>query len=421
VDRGPSIHRIAGVRGANAWLVTTGEGLVIVDTGLPGNGRRVLEFLSARGHAAGDVRAVVLTHADPDHAGSAAELRELTGVPVAIHAHDAHVLAGGLTPRRAKGPLRARSLPGRLARLGHELGMAIVLRAGCAFGWRALRADRLLRDGDVVAGLRVIHAPGHTAGSIALARAGRRPLRGGRRLRGRAGTSPLPAARDGARSRAGARLRPPALLVRVHRAVSGPRRAGGEAGDPAVVAIRNLTGDPRSGIDPTMVASGNDRSRRVVLETTGALLRDVARLHVRAQREQVSCCGTTVAQCHILTELGRAGPLPLTGLGRRLGLHKGWISRAVASLVADGLVERGGVDGDERVVVLSLSRAGERRVQALDETLNRHAARLLGRIAPSDREHVCRALALVRSALREELGADDEPPRARRRVRREEP
>lgn len=156
-----------------------------------------------------------------------------------------------------------------------------------------------------------------------------------------------------------------------------------------------------------MVAKKNQRSRGDPLETTGALLRDVARLHVRAQREQVACCGTTLAQCHILTELGRTGPLPLTAIGRRLGLHKGWISRAVATLVADGLLERGGVDGDERVVMLSLSRAGRRRVDALNETLNRHAAKVLGRIAASERGEVHRALARVRTALREELEGDD--------------
>lgn len=157
-----------------------------------------------------------------------------------------------------------------------------------------------------------------------------------------------------------------------------------------------------------MVARRNHRPPDAALESTGALLRDVARLHVRAQREQVSCCGTTLAQCHILTELGRAGPLPLTGLGRRLGLHKGWISRAVAALVAEGLVERGGVEDDERVVVLSLSSAGQRRVDALDRTLNLHAARVLGQIAASEREQVHRALALVRDALRRELGTSDE-------------
>ena len=164
-----------------------------------------------------------------------------------------------------------------------------------------------------------------------------------------------------------------------------------------------------------MVAKRNEKG----FETTGELLRDVARLHVRAQREQVSCCGTTLAQCHILTELGRSGPLPLTGLGRRLGLHKGWMSRAVATLVAEGLLERGGLARDERVVMLSLTRSGERRVDALNRTLNRHAGSVLARIAPGERERVHRALALVRDALREELQHARRPRRieaCRRRV-----
>lgn len=157
-----------------------------------------------------------------------------------------------------------------------------------------------------------------------------------------------------------------------------------------------------------MVAKRNDRGMGE-LESAGALLRDVARLHVRAQREEVAaCCGTTVAQCHILTELSRAGPVPLTDLGRRLGLHKGWISRAVAALVGEGLVERAGKDEDGRVVVLSLSRKGQRRVHALNETLNRQAAKVLRRIAAPDRAHVHRALALIRDALRADLeGGED--------------
>jgi DNA-binding MarR family transcriptional regulator len=167
-----------------------------------------------------------------------------------------------------------------------------------------------------------------------------------------------------------------------------------------------------------MVASRNDMAPEDGLETTGALLRDVARLHVRAQRQQVACCGTTVAQCHILTELERTGPLALTELGARLGLHKGWISRGVASLVDEGLVERGRTGRDERVVVVRLSAAGQRRVAALNQALNRHAARVLGRIPAPERALVQKALALVRAALREEPGSGDAAARRRRDERR---
>ena len=166
MDQG--VTRVPGLRGANAWLVETAQGLVLVDTGLPGQVRRILDFLAGQGRAPGDLCAIVLTHADPDHTGSAGALKALTGAPVAIHRHDAPALAGGFTPRRAKGPLSARTLLPRLARLGHEAGMALVMRLRPGAGWAPLVADALLEDGERIAGLRVVHAPGHTAGSIAL-------------------------------------------------------------------------------------------------------------------------------------------------------------------------------------------------------------------------------------------------------------
>jgi glyoxylase-like metal-dependent hydrolase (beta-lactamase superfamily II) len=165
----PVVHRVPGVRGANAWLVVSAEGAVLVDTGLPGNGARVAAFLAARGLASSELRAIVLTHYDPDHGGSAGELKALTGAPVAIHEHDAAVLAGGFTAAAAKGPWRRATALPRLARLGHELGMALVVRRPWpGRTWRPLTPDLLLRDGDALHGLRVVHAPGHTAGSIVL-------------------------------------------------------------------------------------------------------------------------------------------------------------------------------------------------------------------------------------------------------------
>lgn len=155
----------------------------------------------------------------------------------------------------------------------------------------------------------------------------------------------------------------------------------------------------------SMVAYDNDHG---VLEATGALLREVARLHVRAQREQVTCCGTTVAQCHVLTELGRGGPLAMTALVRRLGLDKGWISRAVAALAGEGLLSRSRDGADGRVVVVGLTRSGRKRLGGVNRTLDRQAARVLGRISRPDRAQVKRTLELVRKALRQELRLEDQ-------------
>ena len=41
----PGIHEVDGVRVANVYLVTIDDGLLLVDTGMPGNAKRVLRFV----------------------------------------------------------------------------------------------------------------------------------------------------------------------------------------------------------------------------------------------------------------------------------------------------------------------------------------------------------------------------------------
>jgi len=138
--------------------------------------------------------------------------------------------------------------------------------------------------------------------------------------------------------------------------------------------------------------------------TTGALLREVARLHTHLQRTNVACCdGTTVTQCTVLTELGRSGTVPLAELSRRIGFDKSWTSRAVAHLVQDGLIEKVPSQTDHRVVRLSLSAMGERRVRDLNATLNGLSERVLERVPTSEYEGVQKALSLLLAALQAEV------------------
>ena len=70
------IHKIEGVRGANCYLVITETGMLVIDTGMPGNGNRIKNYIKELGKKPSDINYVVLTHADIDHVGSAAELRK---------------------------------------------------------------------------------------------------------------------------------------------------------------------------------------------------------------------------------------------------------------------------------------------------------------------------------------------------------
>ena len=139
------------------------------------------------------------------------------------------------------------------------------------------------------------------------------------------------------------------------------------------------------------------------ISTAGVLLREVARLHVHSQREQVACCnGTTSTQCLILTEVARFGPMTLADLGRRTSLDKGWLSRAVEALVQAGLLTKTLGNSDRRTIRITLSPAGETRSQLLNETLNAHAERVMALIPPTEREQVAHALALLHQALQAE-------------------
>jgi DNA-binding MarR family transcriptional regulator len=138
--------------------------------------------------------------------------------------------------------------------------------------------------------------------------------------------------------------------------------------------------------------------------STGALLREVARLHTHLQRTNVACCaGTTVTQCTVLTELGRSGPVPLAELSRRIGFDKSWTSRAVEHLVQDGLIEKVPSETDHRMVRISLSAMGEQRVRDLNRTLNGLSERVLERVPASEHDSIQRSLSLLLVALQAEV------------------
>src|SRR5215471_14757240 len=150
------------------------------------------------------------------------------------------------------------------------------------------------------------------------------------------------------------------------------------------------------------VVKSNNLTGRDVMDTStaGDLLREVARLHVHSQREQVACChGTTSTQCLILTEVGRNGPMTLADLGRRTSLDKGWLSRVVEACVQEGLLTKALGDTDRRTIRIALSPAGQTRYQQLNDTLNAHAQRVMARIPMAEREQVAHALTRLYQAL----------------------
>lgn len=114
---------------------------VLIDAGRRWDERRIFAELEGR-----EISEVALTHVHPDHQGCAKAVCEARGVPLACHADDVEAMEG----RRpvAASPKPAAQLFGKL--------------------WTGPphNVDRVLQEGDEVAGFRVVHAPGHAPGEV---------------------------------------------------------------------------------------------------------------------------------------------------------------------------------------------------------------------------------------------------------------
>lgn len=153
------LHRV-GTPMVNSYLIVTDDGVTIIDAGLPGYWKPLLAELASLGKSLADVRALILTHGDSDHIGFAARLHRETGlVP---HIHDADVERARLQvkkPNSGWGPVKL----GPLARFMWYSARHGGLRIPPATELQSVADGAVL---DVPGAPRIIHAPGHTPGSI---------------------------------------------------------------------------------------------------------------------------------------------------------------------------------------------------------------------------------------------------------------
>jgi glyoxylase-like metal-dependent hydrolase (beta-lactamase superfamily II) len=144
------VHWIEGIIG-HCYLVVDDE-ITLIDTGLPRNMKKIIRYITEKLHRnPSDINTICLTHADVDHIGNAEKLRTLTGAKIAAHPEDAEIIAGRTPRLMPKGTMNA------LFKLVRPV-----------MATRPFEVDIIVNEGDDIAGLKVIHMPGHTPGSIAL-------------------------------------------------------------------------------------------------------------------------------------------------------------------------------------------------------------------------------------------------------------
>ncbi len=182
----PQVHYLTlGLTGVNMYILLDNT-LTLVDTGMPGESKRILGYLRQLGYTPADLKQIIVTHHHLDHTGSLAELRQQTAARIWAHPYDAPFITG----ERRRPPPR-----GIVWQWLYRLVPAMSR-------YTPAPVDVLLNDGDtldLLGGAMVIHVPGHTAGSIALHLPGERVLFTGdalRRHRHRLSGPPAPFTED---------------------------------------------------------------------------------------------------------------------------------------------------------------------------------------------------------------------------------
>ena len=165
----PGVHRL-GDEIVNFYLVEHEDGLVLVDAGLPGHFGLLQERLTRLGYGLSDIRAVLLTHAHPDHTGLAERLRAEAGAEIWIHPQDAPILAEG--PRSAtKYAKPERSVLPYLLRRPSAIRTPLHMARSGGFTAPKVKAASVLPDEQPLAAVpgspQPIPMPGHTGGSVA--------------------------------------------------------------------------------------------------------------------------------------------------------------------------------------------------------------------------------------------------------------
>lgn len=148
----------------NVFLLIQNGQCLLVDTGSRGVEDKLRKAIISSGFKLQDLKYIFLTHTHYDHAGSAAGLKQMSGVKVIVHKSEAEYLATGFTPI-PKGTSALFKFISKAGKIKPSIQKKVA-------GYTPVKADilfdnaMLLEQFDFNAEIR--HIPGHTIGSSGL-------------------------------------------------------------------------------------------------------------------------------------------------------------------------------------------------------------------------------------------------------------
>jgi len=143
---------------ANTYVILDGDGLTVIDAGLPRSEKKILAYVTSLGKSARDVKRIIITHADLDHFGGLAALQKATGARTYASQIEANAIAQGKASREIKPS-------------GFSFRRVLFTILGPFMKATPFQVDEILAEGQtlpILGGLQVLETPGHTPGHISL-------------------------------------------------------------------------------------------------------------------------------------------------------------------------------------------------------------------------------------------------------------
>ena len=146
----------------NCYLIKTDIGYILIDTGCSNKRTDLEKELESASCKPGNLKVIVLTHGDFDHAGNAAYLRKKFGTRIAMHYDDSGMVErGNMFWNRKKSNILIKMIAPILFRFGKS---------------QRFKPDSYIGDGDDLSehgfDAKILHIPGHSKGSIGILTSG---------------------------------------------------------------------------------------------------------------------------------------------------------------------------------------------------------------------------------------------------------
>ena len=138
-------------------------------------------------------------------------------------------------------------------------------------------------------------------------------------------------------------------------------------------------------------------------EKGSEILRELIRIVVRhlgiLEKNDATCCGVSLAQCHAIVEIGRNEIVSLGDLANTLGLDKSTMSRTTNNLVESELVNRDLDQENRRYVNIQLTEKGQTVFKTIEESMSEYYEGIFNMIPEEKRVQVLESLTILKEAV----------------------